>query len=81
MRSKTGKQIIIEKVLKCETGNNKYDFQQDKTIRCLCESIYAGKTSTQDAGMDQTNLLENIVNLIINLDQKQKNVRIKTKYF
>ena len=45
------------------------------------ESIYAGKISTQDAGMDQTNLLKNIVNLIANLDQKQKNVRIKMKYF
>ena len=31
--------------------------------------------------MDQTNLLKNIVNLITNLDQKQKNVRIKMKYF
>ena len=30
--------------------------------------------------MDQTNL-KNIVNFITNLDQKQKNVRMKMKYF
>ena len=70
-----------EKVLKYEAGNNKYGFQKYETTRSFFESIYAVKISTQDAGMDQTNLLNNIVNLITNLDQKQKNVRIKMKYF
>ena len=59
MKLRTGNKNLIEKVLKYEAGNNKYGFQQYETTRSFFESIYAGKISTQDAGMDQTNLLKN----------------------
>ena len=54
MKLRTGNKKLIEKVLKYEAGNNKYGFQQYETTRSFFESIYAGKISTQDAGMDQT---------------------------
>ena len=37
------------------------DFQQFETIRSFGDSIYIGKISIDEADMDQTNLLVNIV--------------------
>ena len=39
----------------------KYDFQQYKTIRSFGESIYTGKTNIDEAEMDQSNLLKNLI--------------------
>ena len=43
------------------TNKYKYDFQQRETIRYFGESIYAGKTTTDEAEEDQSNLLKNII--------------------
>ena len=40
---------------------NKYNFQQFKTKRAFGENIYAGKSSIDETGKDQNNLLENMV--------------------
>ena len=39
----------------------KYDFQQYETISSFGESIYGGKIDIDEAEMDQSNLLENVV--------------------
>ena len=39
----------------------KYDFQQYAMIRSFGESIYAGKINTDEAKMDQSYLLKNLV--------------------
>ena len=51
------------KDFKFETNRHKCDFQQFETIRSFVDSIYNGKTSTDEAEMKQTNLLENIAEL------------------
>ena len=38
-----------------------YDFQKFETTRSFGDSICTGKISTDEAEMDQTNLLENMV--------------------
>ena len=52
---------IKQKVLKYETNRYVYDFQQFETIRYFGDSIYTGKISIDEAEIDQTNLLDNIV--------------------
>ena len=52
---------IKRKDLKYKAGNYKYDFQQYEMIRSFGESIYSGRISINEADMDQTNLLENMV--------------------
>ena len=52
---------IKRKGLICKTNEYKYDFQQYETIRSFGESIYAGKSSTDEAEQYQSNLLENII--------------------
>ena len=52
---------IKRKGLICKTNEYKYDFQQYETIRSFGESIYAGKSSTDEAEEYQSNLLENII--------------------
>ena len=39
----------------------KYDFQQYETIKSFSESIYTSKINTDEAEMDQSNLLKNLV--------------------
>ena len=39
----------------------KYDFQQYKMIRSFGKSIYTGKTNIDEAEMDQSNLLKNLI--------------------
>ena len=70
---------IKRKDLKYEAGKYKCGFQQYEMIRSFGESIYSGKISIHKVDMDLTNLLENMKNLMINLDQKQKKVRIKNE--
>ena len=42
-------------------NNNTYDFQQYDTIRSFGDNIYPDKINVDEAEMDQTNLLENIL--------------------
>ena len=42
-------------------NNNTYDFQQYDTIRSFGDNIYPDKINADEAEMDQTNLLENIL--------------------
>ena len=44
----------------CKANKYKYDFQQYETLRTFGDSIYNGKTSRDEAEMDQTNLLDNL---------------------
>ena len=53
---------IKRKDLKYETNRYKFDFQQFETLRSFGDSIYNGKVRIDEAEMEQTNLLENIVN-------------------
>ena len=53
----------------------KYDFQQNKTTGSFGKSIYTGKTTLNEAKENERNLLKMQQNLIINLEQKTKNVR------
>ena len=52
---------LKEKILKYKAKNYIYDFQQFQTIRSFGENIYSGKININDTKMDETNLLENIV--------------------
>ena len=63
MKSKNGKKKIKQKDLKNKTNKCTYDFQQVERIRSFGDNNYTGKTNIDEAGMDQSNLLENIVNL------------------
>ena len=63
---------IKRKDLKYKKNKYMYDFQHCKTIRCFRESIFTGKINIDEAEMDQSNLIENMVNLIINLGQNEK---------
>ena len=47
--------------LKYKTKNYTYDFQQYDTIRSFGESIYTGKINIDEAEMDQSSLLKNLV--------------------
>ena len=53
-----------------------YDFQQFETSSSFVDSIYTGKISMDDAEMDQTNLLENMVKFNKIPDQDQKKIRV-----
>ena len=44
-----------------KTNKYKYDFQQYETIRSFSDSIFAGKINIDEAGMNQSNLLKNMV--------------------
>ena len=52
------------KDLKYETNKYVYDIQQFETIRSFGDSIYTGKININQAEMDQTTLLENIVEFL-----------------
>ena len=65
---------IKRKYLIYRANKYKYDFQQYEMIRSFCESIYTGKITIDETEIDQSNLLEN---LIINLDQQTKKVRLQ----
>ena len=52
---------IKQKDLRYETIRYRYDIQQSETVRSFGDSIYNGKISIDEAEMEQTNLVENIV--------------------
>ena len=64
MKFKKWENRIKRKDLKFETNRYIFDFQQYETISLFDDSIYNGKISIKEAQMKQTNLLENIINLI-----------------
>ena len=73
---------IERKDLIFKTNKCKHDFQQYETIRSFGHNIYAGTISIDEAEMDQTNLLENIIKF--NHKSKQKNkkkVKVKNEIF
>ena len=49
------------KDLEYETNRYKFDFQQFEAIKSFGDSIYNKKISIDEAEMEQTNLLENIL--------------------
>ena len=49
------------KDLKYKPNKYLYDFQKFETIRSFDDSIYTGKINIDEAEMDQTNLLKNMV--------------------
>ena len=66
--------------LKCEVGKCKLDFQQYETIRSFGETIRSfgeSKIYMAEAKMDQTNMLENMVNF--NNKSRPKNKEGKKK--
>ena len=50
-----------KKDLKYETNRHKFNFQLFEAIKSLGDSIYNKKISKDEAEMEQTNLLENIL--------------------
>ena len=50
-----------------------------KTIRSFGDNIYSGKININEAEMDQTNLLENLVEFDSKSGPKQKKARIRNK--
>ena len=54
---------IKRKDLKYKTNRYKFDFQQFKILRSFGDSIYNGKVRIDEAEMEKTNLIENIVNV------------------
>ena len=52
---------IKQEDLRYETNRYRYDIQQSETVRSFGDSIYNGKISIDEAEMEQTNLVENIV--------------------
>ena len=54
---------IKRKDLKYKTNRYKFDFQQFEILRSFGDSIYNGKVRIDEAEMEKTNLIENIVNV------------------
>ena len=52
---------INQKELMYKASKYKYDFQQYQMLRSFAESIYTGKIKTNEAEMDQSNLLQKMV--------------------
>ena len=79
MKLKNGKKNIIRKDFKYETKKYICGFQQQETIRSIGDSIYTYKASIVQTKEDQSNLFENIVEIMINLEQDQKKVSTKKR--
>ena len=82
----------IDEIKKCEKKNKqkdliykenkcKYDFQQYETIRSFGESIYTGIINTDEAEMDQSNLLKILIEFNDRSDQEQQKVKLKSVHF
>ena len=59
--TKTWEEQIEWKDLKYKTNKYTYDFQHFETIRSFGDNIYTGKITINEAEMDQSNLVENVV--------------------
>ena len=56
-------------------NKSKYDFQQYETTRSFGDSIYNGKSSIDEANLDQSSLLDGLKDF----NDKQQKVKIKEK--
>ena len=76
MKLNNGKEKFNEKIT-----TKKYicAFHQFETIRYFRDNIYAGKINIDKAKMDQSNLLENMVEFNGRSRTKQKKVKIKRR--
>ena len=57
-----------------------YDFQQYKMIRGFGESIFTGKINIDEAEMDQSNLIENMVKFDNKSRSRSKEDKKKKRY-
>ena len=57
-----------------------YDFQQYKMIRGFGESIFTGKINIDEAEMDQSNLIENMVKFNNKSRSRSKEDKEKNRY-
>ena len=65
-----------------KTNKYKYDFQQYETIRSFGDSVYAGNYNIDEAEVDQTNLLEDMVEFNEkSRPTKKEDKEKKKKYF
>ena len=65
------------KDLKYKATKYVHDFQPFETIKYFSGSIYTGKINTDEAEMDQTNQLENMIKLNNKSIPRQKKIRMK----
>ena len=72
---------IKRKDLIYKTNKYEYDFQQYETIKSFDENIYTGKINIDEAEMDQSNLLENMVEFNEISRPKKKKIRKKRNTF
>ena len=70
---------VKQKGLIYKTNKYKFDFLQCDIITSFAVSIFAGKSSTDKGEEDQSNLIENIKELIKNPHQEQRKVKVKIK--
>ena len=70
---------IKRKDLKYETNWYKFDFKQFETIRIFGVSIHNGKISIDESEIEQTNLLENVVDFKNKSISKSKKIKTKNK--
>ena len=70
---------IKRKDLKSETNWYKFDFKQFETIRIFDVSIHNGKISIDESEIEQTNLLENVVDFKNKSISKSKKIKTKNK--
>ena len=61
MKLKNWEEKIKRKELRYKTNRYTHDFQHFETARSFADNSYTGKITTDEAEMDQSNLLENIV--------------------
>ena len=77
---KKWKDKIKRKDLKYETKICIYDFQQFETIKSFGDSIYTGKINIDESEMDQSNLLENMVEFNNKSRLKEKEGKAKKNF-
>ena len=70
---------IKRKDLKYETNWYKFDFKQFETIRIFGVSIHNGKISIDESEIEQTNLLEKVVDFKNKSISKSKKIKTKNK--
>ena len=79
MKLKNEKKKLNKKTWNIKTNKYFFDFQQFEAIWSFSHLIDTVKIDIDEPEIDQSSLLENIVKFLINLNQKQKNVRLTTK--
>ena len=70
---------VKRKNLKYKTNKYVYGFEQVKTIKSFGDRIYTGKIIIDESEIDQSNLLENMVEFHNKSKPKTKEVRMKNE--